>query len=190
MAAWGGGTGWREGKAWRTAGGGATNVSVAQSIASLQFLAQSRKGSGKKADHMSAGRPPKRSGSRARPRYGLLPVTSSVDEAQYGFWCPAFKASATPSLVELGTRARRCVESQACTASADKVQLSCAERLWEYFVGKLCVPRATDPVSYMKPSTVFLHSKAPFVAAIQSTSECKWPRFFVSKRTIAAQERP
>jgi len=62
VAAWGGGTGWREGEAWRTAGGGATNGSVAQSIASFQFLAQSRKGSGKKADHMSAGRPPKRSG--------------------------------------------------------------------------------------------------------------------------------
>ena len=38
--------------------------------------------------------------------------------------------------------------------------------------------------------TVFLLSKAPFVAAIQSTTECKWPRFFVSKRTIAAQDRP
>jgi len=37
-------------------------------------------------------------------------------------------------------------------------------------------------------TTVFLHSWAPFVAAIQSATQPKWPLFLVSKRTIAAHD--
>ena len=48
------------------------------------------------------------------------------------------------------------------------------------FIVVICVPWATV--------TVFLHSWAPFVAAIQSTTQPKWPLFLVSKRTIAAHD--
>jgi len=41
---------------------------------------------------------------------------------------------------------------------------------------------------YMTLSTVFLHSWALFVAAIQSTTQSKWPLLFVSKRTIEAHD--
>jgi len=41
---------------------------------------------------------------------------------------------------------------------------------------------------YCSMGTVFLHSWAPFVAAIQSTTQPKWPLFLVSNRTIAAHD--